>query len=114
MQGTAANLNSTGFTIVDGQQEETLRDLATTLTLEPGQTAVISSDPDRPGSLGAFLFTNAEANSDRLMQKLVIIRASRTNVGIPGSQPKRTPHLFPVDPPEQLPPLPHGKLDRAS
>ena len=61
----------------DGQQEDTLRELAATLTLEPGQVAVIGCRPDRPRSLGAFLFTQPEPNSDRLLQKLVLIWAAR-------------------------------------
>jgi hypothetical protein len=115
-KGTAASINQMEFTLKDGQQEETLRDLAATLTLEPGQTAILGSDPDRPGSLGAFLFTHAEANSDRLMQKLVIVRASRSNLGIPGSQPKPKSRLFPVEPPSELPPLPtaRNRNDRPS
>jgi hypothetical protein len=104
MQASAASLNPIQFTRKDGQQEETLRDLAAMLTLQPGQTAVLGANPDRPGSLGAFLFTHTEANSDRLLQKVVLVRASRSNIGIPGSQPKDHPRLMPVDPPE-LPPL---------
>ncbi|HEV3166500.1 MAG TPA: hypothetical protein VGZ22_20920 [Isosphaeraceae bacterium] len=65
------------FVLKDGQQEDTLRELAAGLTLQPDQTAVIGCWPDRPGSLGHFLLTEPEANSDRLRQKVLIIRASQ-------------------------------------
>ena len=92
--------NTMQFMLKDGQEEETLRDLAATLTLEPGQVAVIGCDPDRRGSLGNFLFTKPEANSDRLIQKIVLIWAFRNEAGEPGSQPKAGSRLFPVEPPE--------------
>jgi hypothetical protein len=108
-QANAASLNPMTFTVKDGQAEETLRDLAASLTLQPGQTAVLGANPDRPGSLGAFLFTHTEANSNRLLQRVVLLRAGRSNVGIPGSMPTPTnhPRLLPVDPPE-LPRLPQS------
>jgi hypothetical protein len=111
MQSSATSLNSMQFTVKDGQQEETLRELAATLTLQPSQTAVIGCDPDRPGSLGTFLFTRAEANSDRLTQKLVLVKASRSNMGVPGSQATVPSRLDPVDPPE-LPLLPRRAESR--
>ena len=86
------------FGVKDGQQEETFREILATLTLQPGQVAVIGCLPDRPGSLGAFLFTQPEANSDRLLQKLLIVRASRTNVGEPGSRPAPATRLEPFEP----------------
>ncbi len=92
--------NTMQFLLKDGQEEETLRDLAATLTLQPGQVAAIGCDPDRRGSLGDFLFTRPEANSDRLIQKVVLIWATRNESGEPGSQPKAAPGLLPVDPPE--------------
>jgi hypothetical protein len=105
LQSSPTTLNSMEFTVKDGQQEETLRDLAATLTLQPGQTAVIGCDPERPGSLGAFLFTRPEPKSDRLIQKLVIVQASRTHTGVPGSQATVPSRLDPVEPPD-LPFLP--------
>jgi hypothetical protein len=92
-------LNPMQFMVKDGQQEETLRDLAATLTLQPGQVAAIGCDPDRRGSLGYFLFTQPEANSDRLIQKVVLVWASRNASTEPGSQPKPSSRLFPVEPP---------------
>lgn len=92
------SLTSMQFMLKDGQQEETLRELAATLTLQPGQVAVVGCDPERRGSLGAFLFTRPEANSDRLMQKVLLIWASRSNPGEPGSQPAPQSRLLPVEP----------------
>jgi hypothetical protein len=64
-----------------GQAEETFRELAATVTLHPGQVAVIGTLPDRQGSLGHFLFTAPEANSDRLTQKLLLVWATGSNSG---------------------------------
>lgn len=97
--------NTMEFGIKDGQQEETLRELAATLTLQPGQYAVIGSLPDRRGSLGAFLFTQAESNSDRLLQKVVLIQATRTGTATVIDQPNSVAKLAPVDPAD-LPALP--------
>jgi hypothetical protein len=80
------------FMIKDGQEEETLRDLAATLTLEPGQVAVVGCRAEKQRSLGTFLFTQPEINSDRLLQKVLLIWASRSSQGLPT--------LEPVDPPD--------------
>lgn len=66
------------FVMKEGQQEDTLRELAATITLEPGQVAVIGCLPDHERSLGYFMMTAPEANSDRLVQKVALIWASRT------------------------------------
>lgn len=103
--------NGMPYTLKDGQQEETLRELAATLILQPGQIAVVGCDPDRKGSLGTFLFTQAEPNSDRLLQKVMLIWATRTNLGEPGSQPNPPSGLVPIDP--SVLPDPAGKTDQA-
>lgn len=100
MPSNTGNFHAMPFTLKDGQQEDTLRELAATVNLQPGQVAVIGCLPDRRGSLGTFLFTQAEANSDRLMQKVLIVRASRSNAGIPGSAPTPRSRLEPVEPPD--------------
>ncbi len=88
------------FMIKDGQAEETFRDLAATLTLQPGQVAVIGGRRQLPRSLGGFLFTQPEINSDRLVQKLVLIWASRSSQDLPP--------LEPVEPPD----MPHPETSR--
>lgn len=88
------------FQVKDGQQEESLRDLAATLVIEPGQVAVIGAITERKGSLGSFLFTQPEENSDRMVQRVVIVWATRSNLGEPGSQPKPPANLRTVEPPE--------------
>src|SRR4051812_27922595 len=80
------------FVVKDGQEEETLRDLAATLVLQPGQVAVLGCRPEKEQSLGTFLFTQPEVNSDRLLQKVLLIWASRSSQGLPV--------LEPVDPPD--------------
>jgi hypothetical protein len=65
----------------DGQQEDSLRDLAATITLQPGQIAVVGCQPDRPRSLGHFMLTEPEANSDRMLQKVLLVWASQANDG---------------------------------
>jgi hypothetical protein len=81
-----------GFMVKDGQEEETFRELAASLTLQPGQVAVLGCRPENPRSLGAFLFTQPEPNSDRLLQRVLLIWASRSSEGLPT--------LEPVDPPD--------------
>jgi hypothetical protein len=64
------------FVLKDGQQEDTLRELTAALVVRPSQVVVLGCMPDRPRSLGHFLFTEPEANSDRLLQKVLLIWAS--------------------------------------
>jgi hypothetical protein len=100
LPNNGGTINPIQFMPKDGQQEESLRELTASLTLQPGQVAVIGCIPGRKGSLGAFLFTRPETNSDRLIQKVVFIRAGRTNAGLPGSQPDARPNLVPEEPPD--------------
>jgi hypothetical protein len=88
------------FILKDGQQEETLRELAASLTLEPGQAAVLGGPSEHDRSLGSFLFTQPEVQSDRLNQKIVLIWAARGTLGAPRAGPDAPPGLVPVDPPE--------------
>ncbi|MFI5457528.1 MAG: hypothetical protein ACHRXM_18960 [Isosphaerales bacterium] len=69
------------FRINDGQQEDTIRELATTLVLEPGQVAVIGLRPDHKRSLGSFLLSQSVAHSDQRIEKLILIWASRNLQG---------------------------------
>jgi hypothetical protein len=94
------SLNAMQFRLKDGQLEETFRDLAASFTLQPGQAAAIGCDPDRRGSVGTFLFTQPEPNSDRLTQKVVLLWAVRSDLGEPGSQPTPSSRLLPVEPPD--------------
>jgi hypothetical protein len=63
------------FVMKDGQEEETLRELAATITLQPGQVAVIGCRPECERSVGHFLLTEPEANSDRIQQKVLLVWA---------------------------------------
>jgi hypothetical protein len=91
------------FTIKDGQQEDSLRDLAVTLTLEPNQVAVVGCRAERDSSLGSFLFTQSEANSDRVIQKVLLVWATRTHFGqSDGESKKALPALEPTDPPDTI------------
>lgn len=69
------------FKITDGQREESLRDLSADIVLEPGQVAVLGCDPERERSLGAFLFTLADAQADQRRQRLVLVWATRNQMG---------------------------------
>jgi hypothetical protein len=89
---TGGSLAPQQFRVKDGQEEETFRELAATLTLLPGQIAVVGCRPERLRSLGTFLFTQPELNSDRLLQKVLLVWASRSG--------QRLPNLEPVDPPD--------------
>ena len=84
----------------DSQQEDSLRELATTLTLQPGQVAVVGCRPDASRSLGAFLLTQPEVNSDRLLQRVVLVWASRGGLA-PSSSEGSPSGLVPIEPPKQ-------------
>jgi hypothetical protein len=92
------------LTMKDGQTEETYRELAAELNLLPGQVAVVGGQSDKPGSLGNFLFTATEVKSDRLLQRVLFIWASRAenDAGSPSPDTESAlpPGLKPVDPPE--------------
>ena len=85
------------FTFKSGQQEDARRDLAVTLDVQPGQYVVVGCRSQQERSLGTFLFTQAERNSDRELQSLLLIQAGRNNVGV--EAPKREGgDLAPADP----------------
>jgi hypothetical protein len=77
----AAAIAPQEFRINNGQQEDTIRELATTLVLEPGQVVVIGCRPEQKRSLGTFMLTQPVAHSDQRMDKLVLIWASRNLQG---------------------------------
>jgi hypothetical protein len=78
----AAAINPQEFQINNGQEEDTFRELATGLTLEPGQVAVIGCRPELKRGLGTFFFTQPVAHSDQRMEKLILIWASRNLQGV--------------------------------
>jgi hypothetical protein len=88
------------FMAKTGQQEETFRDLEANLNLMPGQIAVFGSLPEKRGSLGDFLFSGVEPNSDRIVQKVVLVWASRVDPVSPGEVPGETPRLEPAETPD--------------
>ncbi len=69
------------FMLKNGQQEDSLRELAATLDIQPGQIAVIGCRADSSSSLGSFLFKEIETNSDREVQKVLLVWAARNNLG---------------------------------
>ena len=78
---TASPIGPQEFMINNGQQEETIRELATTLVLAPGQIAVIGCRPEFKRSLGNFMLTESVAHSDQRVEKLIMIWASRNLQG---------------------------------
>ena len=120
---TASPVGPQEFVIRNGQQEETIRDLATTLVLAPGQIAVIGYRPEYKRSLGSFLLTQSVAHSDQQLEKLVMIWAVRNLQGQGDndgtSSTTDRPNLFkrmmaptpspiiskPGPPPPEIPPL---------
>ncbi len=95
--GGGAAMSPSQLVMKSGQQEETFRDLAATLKLHVGQVAVIGAIPEAKGSLGRFLMTDTEANSDRELQKVLLVWAARSDDEVP--EPSVPPGLRPVDPP---------------
>ncbi len=90
------------MTIKNGQEEETIRELAANLNLQPDQAVVIGCRPDKPHSLGSFLLTEREANSDRITQKVVLMWALQGKSGLPdhNAPPSPPTNLVPIDPPK--------------
>ncbi len=88
------------FVQKDGQQEDALRELATSLTLKPGQVAVFGCQGGASRSLGSFLFTENEVNSDRMLQRIVLIWASRSTTANPGANMGAPQNLEPIEPPK--------------
>lgn len=109
--GTDANADEFApqqFILKDGQQEEILRELATSLTVEPGQVLVVGCRPALPHSVGDFLLTEPEPHSDRLLQKVLLFWATRSGSGADDVAPLEPPKdLEPVDP-SDLPGRPAG------
>ena len=94
----AAAVGAQEFQINNGQEEDTFRELSTSLTLEPGQIAVLGCRPEVKRGLGTLLFTQSVANSDQRMEKLILIWASRNLQGMGpndrDSKAKDRPALF--------------------
>jgi hypothetical protein len=90
---TGGSLAPQRFMLKDGQEEETFRELAATLVLQPGQVAVLGCRADKERSLGSFLFTQPEVNSDRLLQKVLLIWASRSSQGLPSLEAEDPPDM---------------------
>jgi len=82
------------------QKEETFRDMAATVVLKPGQIAVIGGRHDKRGSLGNFLFGAEEPDSDRPIERVIFVWATRSErgKGDPVSPPQG---LVPFDPPAE-------------
>jgi hypothetical protein len=78
----AAAIGPQEFKINNGQQEETIRELATTISLAPGHLVVIGCRPEQKRGLGTFFFTQPVAHSDQRLAKLIMIWASRNLQGV--------------------------------
>lgn len=99
------------FRMTSGQKEETFRDLAASLDLQPGQVALLGVRPERPGSLGDVLFQRPDGNSDRVLQTLVLLRAQKADAPMPS--PSSSPAgLTPAEPPADLVPIDPIELTR--
>lgn len=81
VQPNAVPLAPQEFQITSGQQEETMRELAASVLLEPNQLVVVGCRPEQKRSLGSFMLTQAVAHSDQRLEKLVLIWASRNLEG---------------------------------
>ena len=116
----AAPIGPQEFKINHGQQEDTIRELTTSLTLQAGQIAVIGCRPEQKRGLGTFFFTQSVAHSDQRTEKLILIWASRNLQGMGpndhASKAADRPSFFkrlvgpaPVEGPSRpIPPVPHS------
>jgi len=72
------------FAIKDGQQEDILRDLATSIDVKPGQTVVVGCRSGHARSLGTMLFLQPDPDGgERMLQGLLLLQAARNNDGTP-------------------------------
>ncbi len=86
------------FQMSSGQKQETFKDLATTISLQPGQVLLIGARADRTGSLGDILFDKPDGNSDRVKQSLVMIWATRNkSIDLEAASLNFPPALLPFD-----------------
>jgi hypothetical protein len=60
-----------------GKPKRVFEELSFEATLAPEQMLVLTTLPDRPGSLGSYFFT--EQQPDQLQQKLLVIRLAETH-----------------------------------
>lgn len=95
----AGNFAPQEFAIKDAQQEEILRELATSILVKPGQTLVVGCRSEKARSLGSFLFLQAEAKSDRMLQSVLLIQPGRNNDGTPPLKPMEDPTAEGTAPP---------------
>ena len=85
------------LTISNSQEQDSLQELMSSTIIQPGEVVLISCDAAQDRTLGSFLFTFVEANSDRKMQHLVMIWASRNKTGTIEADKLHTP----VDRPQE-------------
>ena len=118
---SAAPIAPQEFQINNGQEEDTFRELATSITLEPGQVAVLGCRPEQKRGLGALFFTQTVANSDQRMEKLILIWASRNMQGMGPNdrnkdkdRPTFIQRLVGPAPPTQNPSRPAPAMPRVS
>jgi hypothetical protein len=79
-----------------GQAEESFRDLSTNIALQPGQILALGGAGDGAHGLGGFLFNQADPNSDRIEQRVVLIWAKPAqNTPNPAPSPSRAMGFFP-------------------
>ncbi len=85
-----------------GQQQDSFRELATTLTVSPSQVVVIGAQLDRPGSLGNFLLTSRSPELETPVHRVILIWAVPTTAtSIPWIEPLQVPgKLRRIDPGE--------------
>lgn len=78
------------FKIADAQKQESFRDLAVRLIVEPGQVIALGCLPEQERSLGAFLFSASSDQVDQRTQRAVLIWAQRNRLGVEdGKKPAR-------------------------
>ncbi|HTQ40569.1 MAG TPA: hypothetical protein VMJ32_16200 [Pirellulales bacterium] len=61
-----------------GKPKRVFQRLAFEATLEANQMLLLTTLPDRPGTLGHYFFTEPQADADELQQKMLIIRLAQS------------------------------------
>ena len=71
----------------DGQAEEAFRELASSVTIQPGQVLAIGGRPDPGLSLGGFLFNQADSQNEKTQQRVLLVWAQAELGGASSKRP---------------------------
>ena len=66
------------FRLETGRRKRAFENLKLTAVMGPGAMLLLGSQPNRPGSLGHYFFSESDGRDDRFDQKLILMRLGQT------------------------------------